>query len=133
MSQSLYSLLGTAVIRPADQAGTRRTAARETIDDDTLQMADLFASMGTLVTKQEETLDNDVDVSYFHQPTGVGPRPGTRFTEAVETIDNDSVAQLDQLVAPHDKEPRPRPAPGTTVTFTEETTDESDAAIGGLL
>lgn len=59
------------------------------------------------------------------RPVGIGGvTAGTVHTRTVETIDNDQM-HLDVLTAATD--PR-EPKPGTTLTFTTETTDEDGLA-----
>jgi hypothetical protein len=69
-------------------------------------------------------------------PVSRDPNPGTIRTAAVETIDNDYIQELNQLLtaslrvtarqsdSSDEPGPSPRPRPGTTLTFTTETADE---------
>ena len=56
--------------------------------------------------------------------------PGTRLTEAVETVDEDEAAMtLRELSEVAASTSDPRPTPGTAITRTVETTDEDALAL----
>lgn len=99
MSRSLYEQYGVVAAGPRPGPGTIHTAQVETVDNDVAGMHSAvlgFVSDDSLTWVEDEARKTDRQHSGVSDPR---PRPGSAYTAAVETSDEDAASGLCQMSA----------------------------------